>query len=56
MIASIITVVGLSHRTAPVDVRERFATGADALPQVLARLSARTELDESLFLSTCNRV
>jgi glutamyl-tRNA reductase len=51
-----ISVVGLSHRTAPVDVRERFATGADALPQVLARLSARPELDESIFLSTCNRV
>ncbi len=53
---SVISVVGLSHRTAPVDVRERFATGVDALPQVLARLSARPELDESIFLSTCNRV
>ena len=42
-----ISVVGLSHRTAPVEVRERFATGADALPAVLARLSQRSELDES---------
>jgi len=51
-----ILVVGLSHRTAPVEVRERFATAADALPVVLARLAARAELQEVLFLSTCNRV
>ncbi len=51
-----IVVVGLSHRTAPVDVREKLAAGADALPAVLARLAARPELAEVLFLSTCNRV
>jgi glutamyl-tRNA reductase len=49
-------VVGLSHRTAPVEVRERLAAGADTLPVVLARLAARTELAEVMFLSTCNRV
>jgi glutamyl-tRNA reductase len=52
----VIVVVGLSHRTAPVAVRERLAAGGDALPAVLARLAARTELLEVLFLSTCNRV
>jgi glutamyl-tRNA reductase len=52
----VIVVVGLSHRTAPVEVRERFATGTDVLPQVLARLSGRDELKEVMFLSTCNRV
>lgn len=51
-----IVVIGLSHRTAPVEVRERFSANADALPQVLARLAAREELQETLFLSTCNRV
>ena len=51
-----ILVLGLSHRTAPVDVRERFAANADALPEVLARLASRPELRETLFLSTCNRV
>jgi glutamyl-tRNA reductase len=51
-----IVVVGLSHRTAPVEIRERLAAGADALPVVLARLAARSELTEVLFLSTCNRV
>jgi len=51
-----ILVVGLSHRTAPVQVRERLAAGADALPMVLARLASRRELGEAMFLSTCNRV
>ncbi len=32
-----IVVVGLSHRTAPVAVREQLGTAADALPAVLAR-------------------
>ncbi len=50
-----ILVVGLSHRTAPVDVRERLTAGSEALPVVLARLSARSELSEVMFLSTCNR-
>jgi glutamyl-tRNA reductase len=51
-----IVVVGLSHRTAPVEVREKFAAGADALPQMLARLSSKPELSEVMYLSTCNRV
>ena len=51
-----ILVVGLSHKTAPVDVREKFAASADALPEVLARLASKTDLREVLFLSTCNRV
>jgi glutamyl-tRNA reductase len=51
-----IVVVGLSHRTAPVDVRERLTAGADAVPEVLSRLTARGELGEVMFLSTCNRV
>jgi glutamyl-tRNA reductase len=51
-----IVVIGLSHKTAPIDVRERFASGSDVLPAILARLTARAELDEAMFLSTCNRV
>jgi glutamyl-tRNA reductase len=52
----VIVVVGLSHKSAPVEVREKLAFGADVLPEILARLSARPEVAESLFLSTCNRV
>lgn len=51
-----VIVVGVSHKTAPVNVRECFATGTDTLPEVLARLGARKELEEVMFLSTCNRV
>ncbi len=51
-----ILVVGLSHKTAPVEVRERLSAGAEALPVVLSRLAARQELQEVMFLSTCNRV
>ncbi len=51
-----IVVVGLSHKSAPVEVREKLAFGADVLPEILARLSKRPEVAESLFLSTCNRV
>jgi glutamyl-tRNA reductase len=52
----VIVVLGLSHKSAPVDVREKFAASDDVLPQVLARLSSRPELTEVMFLSTCNRV
>ncbi len=51
-----IVVVGVSHKTAPVEVREKLSAGADALPVVLSRLASRPELDEVMFLSTCNRV
>ncbi|MDC0683166.1 glutamyl-tRNA reductase [Sorangium atrum] len=48
--------VGLSHKTAPIDVRERLAIGRDRLPEVLARLTAHPAIGEALVLSTCNRV
>lgn len=51
-----IVVVGLSHKTAPVDVRERLATSSDVQPLLLERLRHREELGEVVFLSTCNRV
>lgn len=49
-------VVGLSHKSAPVEVRERFETDGDAVPASLARLSQRPEIAEVVVLSTCNRV
>ncbi len=49
-----IVVVGLSFRTAPVEVREQFA--GEVAELLLARLSSRSELDEVMFLATCNRV
>jgi len=49
-------VTGVSHKTAPVAVRERLAFAAGALPGALARLRACDGISEALILSTCNRV
>ncbi|MBL9136637.1 MAG: glutamyl-tRNA reductase [Verrucomicrobiales bacterium] len=48
--------IGLSHRTAPVELRERFAVGADALPDALSQLRGAGLAGEAVWLSTCNRV
>ncbi|MBI5549572.1 MAG: glutamyl-tRNA reductase, partial [Deltaproteobacteria bacterium] len=48
--------VGLSHKTAPVGVRERLAIGAPELPEVLQQLRAVPGVEELLLVSTCNRV
>lgn len=50
-----IALVGLNHRTASVDVRERFALADFHSPQTWA-LPRGGNLSESLILSTCNRV
>ncbi len=50
------TVTGLSHKTAPVEVRERLAFDAAVLPDALRSLTARPGLMEAMILSTCNRV
>jgi glutamyl-tRNA reductase len=49
-------VVGLSHRTAPVEVRERLAVAPDRLEQELREISVKGRFDEALLISTCNRV
>jgi glutamyl-tRNA reductase len=48
--------VGLSHHTAPVEVRERLAYENGAAPAALARLCAEPGVEEGAILSTCNRV
>jgi glutamyl-tRNA reductase len=52
----VIVVVGLSHRSAPVDVRERLAVAPADLAQRLADLKQRTNAAEMVLLCTCNRV
>src|SRR5260370_34286627 len=49
-------ITGVSHKTAPVDVRERLAFSDSALPAALAQLKSREGVSEALILSTCNRV
>ena len=51
-----IVVVGLSHHSSPVEVRERFAIDAKRVPQLLQDLRASGRAEEAVILSTCNRV
>ncbi len=51
-----LVVIGLSHRTAPVAVRERFAFGEARIPAVLQTLRDTGLAEEAVILSTCNRV
>ena len=46
--------IGLSHRTAPQDVRERLALPLDVQAELMRRLAQ--DPDEALLVSTCNRV
>src|SRR5688500_12999672 len=50
-----VAVVGISHRTAPVEVRERLAFSRTEVPSVLTRLIATGTSAEAVLLSTCNR-
>ena len=51
-----IVAIGLSHRTAPVTVRERFAFDPARIPAILQTLRDSGIVDEAVILSTCNRV
>ena len=51
-----IVAIGLSHRTAPVALRERFAFAEGRIPDALKSLRASGIADEAVILSTCNRV
>jgi len=51
-----VLVLGLSHHTAPVALRERFAFAEAQVPETLARLRERGLAEEAVILSTCNRV
>ena len=48
--------VGLSHKTAPVEVREQLAFPEEALAEALGAATALPGISEAIILSTCNRV
>src|SRR6202165_3808244 len=50
-----IVLVGLNHRTAPVEVRERVSFTTEQVKRAAEELRARGILEETLVLSTCNR-
>jgi len=47
--------VGLNHKTAPVQIRERVAFAPEQLPETLRNLAAQNMISEAAILSTCNR-
>jgi glutamyl-tRNA reductase len=49
-----IIVVGVDHTTAPIELRERLTCSPRQIPQVLR--AARQGVQESVLLSTCNRI
>ncbi len=51
-----IVVIGLSHHSSPVTVRERFAFAEGIIPETLQKLRAAGIAEEAVILSTCNRV
>jgi glutamyl-tRNA reductase len=51
-----IAVVGLSHRTAPVEIRERLSIAEQSMEESLQRLRSDEQVLEASILSTCNRL
>ncbi len=51
-----LVVVGLSHKTASVEVREKLAFPAQKIQEALLELKSYPAIQEGLILSTCNRV
>ena len=51
-----IVIVGLSHKTAPVEIREKLAFAPTAMEQPLRQMLELPAVAEGLIVSTCNRV
>lgn len=48
--------IGLNHKTAPVEIREKLAFSASGIPVALSSLTQSFPSSEAVILSTCNRV
>lgn len=51
-----IQLVGMNHKTAPVEVRERLALSEEGAGELARELTRGDLIDEAMVLSTCNRV
>ncbi len=51
-----VVVVGLSHRTVPLEMLEQMTVAPDRLPKALGDLVARPFVSEAVILSTCHRI
>jgi len=48
--------IGVNHRTAPVEVRERLAISESSLAEACRKLAEHADVAEGMIVSTCNRV
>ena len=48
-------VVGVNYRTAPVEIREKFAFTEEELPEAMQTLQQQKSILENIIISTCNR-
>src|SRR5208337_416059 len=48
--------IGVNHKTAPVEVRERLAIPESRLPEACKKLAEHPAVTEGMIVSTCNRV
>ena len=48
--------LGVNHKTAPVEIRERLAFAEKAIPNHLDEIREIDPIEEAVVLSTCNRV
>jgi glutamyl-tRNA reductase len=51
-----IIVVGLSHHTAPLEIREKLAFESNGIESPLRELTSLPDITEGIIVSTCNRV
>jgi len=49
-------VIGLNHKTAPIDIREKLAFPEERIETALQQVKSLPSLKENMILSTCNRV
>lgn len=48
-------ILGINHRTAPVEIREQVVFTPESLPAALGALQSLPQVDEGVIVSTCNR-
>ena len=51
-----LSLIGVNHKTAPIELRERIAISREELPEVTRALAAVPGVSECMIVSTCNRV
>jgi hypothetical protein len=51
-----LSLIGVNHKTAPIELRERIAISREDLPETTRALAAVPGVSECMIVSTCNRV